>query len=84
MLRSVPLCPTTFEALNPTISVAGIVWVVSPISSAAWPHPEPSVSAMSCFSMPVAAASCAAACFAISNGSAAGSSRGFEAGFVGI
>lgn len=46
-LRRVPVCPATLEALKPVMSVAGMVWVMFPRTSAALPHPDPRVMAMS-------------------------------------
>ena len=50
------------------MSLAGTLATVSPIRSAALAQPDPRVSAMSCFSTPVACLICSAACFAISKG----------------
>ena len=76
MLRSDPTWPSSAGLLKPVTSVAGMVAVVSPMSSAAPPQPLPSVSAMSWLSTPVRRAMSAAASDATANGSAAGSSRG--------
>ena len=75
--RSVPTWPSSAGLEKPGISVAAIVWVVSPMSSAARPQPLPSVSATSWRGTPVSSAIFAAASAATSNGSAVGTSSGF-------
>ncbi len=77
-LRSVPTCPSRAGLLKPVTSVAGNDAVSSPMSSAARPQPDPRVTAMSWCATPVRRAMSAAAVVATSNGSTAGSSRGWR------
>jgi hypothetical protein len=76
MLRIELVWPTTADAANPVISVAGTSATVSPIRSAALAQPLPSVRAMSWRATPVFSAISAAAVRATSKGSAARSSSG--------